>query len=617
MQDETHAPFTVLLLGHFDVRLTDGTKLPPLRTHKGEWLLALLALREGRSVQRDWLSGVLWQSSEDSAALYNLRRCLSDLRTALGSEEWRLQAPTARSISLDMTGAEFDVRKFDMAISQGTATALRQAVDLYRGPLMEGCDEDWVGQERIPREENYLIALERLADLSAEHEDFAQAAADLRRVILREPTRESAQRSLMRVLSKMGDHASVIQTYRQLRQYLRDEMNIEPSSETQQLMAEIREQARTSIASVQRTGMPQKEMPVEKFKEIPIGEAADSTAAWETVGGAVPLDSPFYVERATDAIFRQAILRQDSIVLVKGPRQVGKTSLLSRGLQAARSAGQRVAVLDFQKLTTAQLESTETLYLAMTGYLYDRLELETHPKSVWNADAGPNENFERYLRRHVLRSKGEDTSLVWALDEIDLLFLRSYSSEVFALFRSWHNERALDPDGPWARLTLCISYATEAHLFITDLNQSPFNVGTRLGLDDFTPTQVSDLARRHGGLLPQNEDLERFLLLVGGHPYLVRRGLNELAKGVDLATLESSADHEESPFSDHLRRLQFLLNREKDLELAVRDLLRNRSCPVGAPFYRLRSAGVILGDTPESAHLRCGLYFRYLESRFS
>src|SRR5207245_2692151 len=58
----------------------------------------------------------------------------------------------------------------------------------------------------------------------------------------------------------------------------------------------------------------------------------------EAPGGAVPLDSPFYIERRTDGEFREAIRRQDSIVLVKGPRQVGKTSLLARGLQGAREA---------------------------------------------------------------------------------------------------------------------------------------------------------------------------------------------------------------------------------------------------------------------------------------
>src|SRR5205085_3519183 len=49
-------------------------------------------------------------------------------------------------------------------------------------------------------------------------------------------------------------------------------------------------------------------------------------AKLEPVGGAVPLDSKFYIQRAADEEFRSAVTRQDSIVLVKGARQMGKTS---------------------------------------------------------------------------------------------------------------------------------------------------------------------------------------------------------------------------------------------------------------------------------------------------
>src|SRR5207249_268697 len=56
------------------------------------------------------------------------------------------------------------------------------------------------------------------------------------------------------------------------------------------------------------------------------------TSGLEPVGGAVPLGSRFYVVRPADQEFREAIARRDSVVLVKGARQVGKTSLLARGL---------------------------------------------------------------------------------------------------------------------------------------------------------------------------------------------------------------------------------------------------------------------------------------------
>jgi len=54
--------------------------------------------------------------------------------------------------------------------------------------------------------------------------------------------------------------------------------------------------------------------------------------ALESVGGAVPLESKYYVKRAVDAEMQNALFHRDSIVLIKGARQMGKTSLLARGV---------------------------------------------------------------------------------------------------------------------------------------------------------------------------------------------------------------------------------------------------------------------------------------------
>jgi DNA-binding SARP family transcriptional activator len=45
------SPLTIRLLGPFEVRLR-GQPLPRLRSRKGQWLLALLALRHGHEVDR-------------------------------------------------------------------------------------------------------------------------------------------------------------------------------------------------------------------------------------------------------------------------------------------------------------------------------------------------------------------------------------------------------------------------------------------------------------------------------------------------------------------------------------------------------------------------------------
>ena len=60
-----------------------GRPLPALHSRKGWWLLALLALRGGRPVERSWLAGTLWPESNERFAYSNLRRCLNDLRYAL------------------------------------------------------------------------------------------------------------------------------------------------------------------------------------------------------------------------------------------------------------------------------------------------------------------------------------------------------------------------------------------------------------------------------------------------------------------------------------------------------------------------------------------------------
>jgi class 3 adenylate cyclase len=332
----------------------------------------------------------------------------------------------------------------------------------------------------------------------------------------------------------------------------------------------------------------------------------------EPPGGAVPLDSKFYVERTTDVALVQALGRGDSIVLLKGARQMGKTSLLARGLRRSRQAGATVVLTDFQKLNAADLQTPDALFQGLAQAMADQLDLDEPPAAAWKPLRGPSVNFERFLRRQVLGAIS--SPLVWGLDEVDRLFTCSFASEVFGLFRSWHNERALDPAGPWSRLTLVIAYATEAHLFITDVNQSPFNVGTRLALQDFSPEQVWDLNLRHGAPLGGEIEAARFYRLVGGQPFLVRCGLRELvARQLTIDGFEEQALRDDGLFGDHLRRMLVLLGKDAALRDAVRAVLRGLPCPDAESFYRLRSAGVMAGDSPHEVRLRCQLYATFLE----
>jgi hypothetical protein len=334
--------------------------------------------------------------------------------------------------------------------------------------------------------------------------------------------------------------------------------------------------------------------------------------ALESIGGAVPLDSRFYLERPADQVFGTAIAQGESIVLVKGARQMGKTSLLARGLNQAREAGCQVVHTDFQKLNAACFQSIDHFYFELATLLSDQLKMKAQPEDVWDSRRTPNSNFERFLLREVLTAV--PARLVWGMDEIDRLLVCPFGSEVLSLLRSWHNSRALDPSVLWTRLTLAIAYATEAHLFITDLVQSPFNVGVRVLLEDFQPKEVAALNARYGEPLIGPEELDRFQRLFGGQPYLVRRGLNELAgKQLTLDQLEAQAVQDQGIFADHLRRLVMVLAKDPVLVEAVRRVVRGETLTEndGEAFQRLRAAGVLVGDSATVARPRCHLYAAY------
>ena len=291
---------------------------------------------------------------------------------------------------------------------------------------------------------------------------------------------------------------------------------------------------------------------------------------------------------------------------------MGKTSLLARGVQHARQEQMRVVVTDFQKLSASQMESADDFFLAVAGSIADQLDLDGDPAASWRARRGASTNFERYLRAEALdKINGH---LLWAMDEVDRLFGCSFGSEVFGLFRSWHNERSLDPSGPWRGMTLAIAYATEPHLFITDVNQSPFNVGTRLELRDFTFQETSEMNRRIGSPLRSEAEVSRYSRLVGGSPYLVHRGLQEMVSSeMDLPAFALQADRDDGVFGDHLRRMLSVLAKDDELCEVVRGLLRGGPCPTPHSYYRLRAAGIIGGDSARNAKFRCEVYANYLE----
>jgi len=313
----------------------------------------------------------------------------------------------------------------------------------------------------------------------------------------------------------------------------------------------------------------------------------------ELASGAMPLDSKFYIERQANKAFAYSFKRKDPTILIKGPRQVGKTSLLVRGLQLAREANYVTVFTDFQKLNLAKSndipleKQQENFFLALGSLLAMQLQLETYPHETWLAYLTANANFDLYIRQHILRKT--DKHVLWVMDEVDRILAYPFSDEVFSLLRSWHSDRNTNPDDPCKRLSLVLSYSSEPYLFIKDLNH------------------------RYGSPLYQGE-LEDFLKLIGGQPYLTRAALNEMVThNLSFSALLKHLEQNQNALSDHLKRLSLLLAQNQDLTQAIQQLFSQRTIASHNDFLRLHSAGVVVG-TQERPRFRCQLYENYLRN---
>jgi predicted ATPase/DNA-binding SARP family transcriptional activator len=300
------APLAITLFGPMQVQV-HGRPLPPLRSHKHLWLLALLTLRPNRPVEREWLAGTMWPEVEQSNAFDNLRPVLSELRKALGDQSQRLQSPDRFTLVLDLTHAEVDLLRFDAAIHSGTLSELEQAVGLYRGPLLEGCREEWAVPERASREQVYLQALQTLGEASLAGEDYAAAASYYQQAVRMDPWREAERRGWMEALARQGDINAALQVYREFVALLKNDPKAIPDAQTtalyQRLRAEVRQRAGTHAV------------------------VAAEVVAVSVVKGYLPHSITDLVGREDERIEVALQLRQSRLVTLTGMGGIGKTRL--------------------------------------------------------------------------------------------------------------------------------------------------------------------------------------------------------------------------------------------------------------------------------------------------
>jgi hypothetical protein len=340
----------------------------------------------------------------------------------------------------------------------------------------------------------------------------------------------------------------------------------------------------------------------------PVPEGSAEIMQMEPESGTVRLGSPFYVRRTVDSWIEARLRGSGSTIVLRGARQVGKSSLLVRAAEVARSAGRRVSRIDFQLMDNEHRQSLGTLLRHLAYSMAADLAIEKQPDEFWNDRLGFKPSITKFVEQAVLMPAA--SPVVLCLDEVDTAFGSAYCADFFSLLRSWHETRAVNP--LWDRLHLVITHSTDPAPWIHDLDQSPFNVGERQSLREFSADQVRDLSNRYGVRV----DIEELMQLVGGHPFLVRKALFAIrTDGCPVAALIADLFDDSSPFRDHLQLLSRPLHANAALRDAMRQVLIRGKCDSEVAFQRLLGAGLVKGHSREEAAPRCDLYRAYFEKR--
>lgn len=325
--------------------------------------------------------------------------------------------------------------------------------------------------------------------------------------------------------------------------------------------------------------------------------------------GTMMPDSTFYVERSFDRVALDTIQQQGVTITIKGPRQMGKSSLLSRVMDAATQRGKQVAFLDFQLFDKLALANADDFFPGFCAWLTDELDVEDRVDEYWQNRLSNTQRCTRYVERYLLQELGQP--IVLAMDEVECTFDTDFRSDFFSMLRSWHNKRATK--AIWKQLDLALVTSTEPYQLIENLNQSPFNVGQVIELTDFGLDQINDLNARHGSPLTA-ADQQGLMNLVHGHPYLVRKALYLVASGQLTADeLFNQAYNERGPFGDHLRYHLFRIYDQPELKACFLRVVQSQTCPDEKLFFRPRGAGLVRRRNNGDVVPRCELYARYFE----
>jgi tetratricopeptide (TPR) repeat protein len=223
-----------------------------------------------------------------------------------------------------------------------------------------------------------------------------------------------------------------------------------------------------------------------------------------------------YVERGADRQLMQIIddMGRPGYVLVA--RQMGKTNLLLHAKRTLQNASDCFVYVDVSNALPDILSFLRSIIdIALEGSPFALGEVASSIKAARAASDGllPHKEHELELRAVLRAIPGR---LIICLDEVDALSRTEYSDQVFSLIRSTYFSGRVNFK-EFGRLTYILSGVAEPSELIKNKAISPFNIGAKIFLDDFSIEEVAEFLQRAQISLSEAAR-ERLYYWSGGNP---------------------------------------------------------------------------------------------------
>lgn len=219
-----------------------------LRRRKPRLLLAMLLLRNGRTVSTSELTTALWQDGPPPSARANLHAYVSTLRRQLGDA---VLTTAGDGYRVQVESNDLDANLFERFVAEARAAArtgrpkeavrlFTGALHLWRGDVLENLElTKTLHDESVGLRELRLSAEDELMDAQLETDEATDVVAEFRKLVRAEPFRERRWGRLMVALHRCGRGREALETYQELYALLDSELGIGPCTELRALHGQL------------------------------------------------------------------------------------------------------------------------------------------------------------------------------------------------------------------------------------------------------------------------------------------------------------------------------------------------------------------------------------------